>query len=165
MSSISSLSDDGSDYDGSHDGNTPHILFVITQHPTAPEENNSIITTTDKDINTTQHQSAIVQPPKPISTDIHSTLLSNWPSATTNPETIISYLESAWQQTPQHNNTHVLLPPPHETLSNRKGHILRARERQKKRRKLRYNSTLPLHYVQSESESQSESIPTSELET
>jgi hypothetical protein len=48
MSSISSLSDDGSDYDGSHDSNTPHILFVITQHPTAPEENNSIITTTDK---------------------------------------------------------------------------------------------------------------------
>jgi hypothetical protein len=39
------------------------------------------------------------------------------------------------------------------------------KERQKKRRKLRYTSTLPLHYVQSESESHSESVPTSELET
>ena len=165
ISDISSLSDDGSDYDGSHDDNIPHILFVTTQYPNIPDENNSIITTNDNDINTTQHQSAIVQPKQSIPTDIHNTLLSNWPTATTNPETIISYLESAWQQIPQHNSTHVLLTSPHETLLNRKGHIMRARERKKKRRKLRDNSTLTSHYVQSESETQSESVPTSELET
>jgi hypothetical protein len=165
ISDISSLSDECSDYDGFDEDNIPHILLDTTQYSSVPDKNDSIITTTDKDINTTQHQSAIAQPPKPISTDIHNTLLSNWPPATTNPETIISYLERAWQQTPQHNNTHVLITPPHETLLSRKGHIMRARERKKKRRKLRDNSTLPLHYVQSIPESQSESVPTSELET
>jgi len=170
ISNISSISDDGSDYDGSEDDSTPTIFFVTIQYPTIPVENNSTINTTDKYINTIENQSATVQPPKPISTDIHNTLLSNWPSATTNPGTIISYLENAWQQIPeQHNSTHVLPILPQETLLNHKIQTMRARERQKQRRKLRANSTVPLHHIQSkskpQSQSDSDSVPTSEPET
>jgi hypothetical protein len=112
ISDISSLSDDGSDYDGFDDDNIPHILLDTTQYSSVPDKNDSIITTTDKDINTTQHQSAIVQPPKPISTAIHNTLLSNWPPATTNPETVTSYLESAYTG----NQTYISDPNKHSAL-------------------------------------------------